>query len=397
MRRRIARRVVVCACAVGALAVAPASASALGTYVALGDSFTAGPLILSPKGDPIDCGRSDHNYPTLVAAQIAPSGFRDVSCGSAQTRDMTAPQTGLPLGGTNPPQFDALDPDVELVTVGIGGNDMGFGPIVATCVSLGVQALGAGRPCTERYAPGGADTIARRIEEVVGPRLTAVLEAIQARSPRARLVVVGDPDPVPTGTGCFAVLPLAPGDLPYLHGLARRLHEMKAARAAAAGAEYVDLLSGSLGHDICRLPGTKWYEGIVPTAPAYPAHPNALGMRFAAEQVLDVLRRPVPNDFAVARVRGGRSGGIALRLVAPARGTFTIAATGRGLRYPAATVLAPRAGELATGVRLARAGRSALRRRGRARVALQITFAPVAGEPLTRRVLARVGARRARR
>ena len=34
--------------------------------------------------------------------------FLDVSCGWAETKHMTSPQTGLPLGGTNPPQFNAL-------------------------------------------------------------------------------------------------------------------------------------------------------------------------------------------------------------------------------------------------------------------------------------------------
>src|ERR671918_2563183 len=84
-----------------ALAATPTAASAgdVGTYVALGDSYTAGPLILTPTGDPIDCGRSDHNYPSLVANEIEPAEFRDVSCGSAQTKHMTEPQDGLPLGG----------------------------------------------------------------------------------------------------------------------------------------------------------------------------------------------------------------------------------------------------------------------------------------------------------
>src|SRR5215213_8234846 len=36
-----------------------------GVYVALGDSYTAGPLNPNQHGDPIDCGRSDHNYPPL--------------------------------------------------------------------------------------------------------------------------------------------------------------------------------------------------------------------------------------------------------------------------------------------------------------------------------------------
>jgi len=40
---------------------------------------------------------------------------------------------------------------------------------------------------------------------------------------------------------------------------------------------------------MCQLPGTKWVEGLVPTSPAAPVHPNALGMRNSANDVLRTL------------------------------------------------------------------------------------------------------------
>jgi lysophospholipase L1-like esterase len=280
----------------GALAVtgclaAAAAAKTPRLYVALGDSYTAGPLIPNPTGVPVDCGRSTHNYPHLVAAAIKPRKFVDVSCGSATTKDMTHPQTGLPLGGTNPPQFNALNRKVDLVTVGIGGNDMGFGDIVQTCGELGFESGGAGHPCTDRYTAGGHNQIYKRLHDVVGPRLKKTFRGIHRRSPKARLVVVGFPDPVPQAPGCYPEVPIAPGDLPFLHGIARRLDRVERRRARQGDADFVDLLPGSIGHDVCQPPGTKWYEGAVPTSPAYPAHPNALGMEFAARQVLAVLGR----------------------------------------------------------------------------------------------------------
>jgi hypothetical protein len=49
------------------LALTGAAAQAAGgVYVALGDSYTSAPLVPNQHGDPIDCGRSDHNYPSLV-------------------------------------------------------------------------------------------------------------------------------------------------------------------------------------------------------------------------------------------------------------------------------------------------------------------------------------------
>ena len=94
---------------VGLLAASEAQpAAGGGVYIALGDSYTAAPLVPNQHGQPIDCGRSDHNYPSLVADQFQPETFIDVSCGSAETKHMTEPQTGLPAGGTNPPQFLSL-------------------------------------------------------------------------------------------------------------------------------------------------------------------------------------------------------------------------------------------------------------------------------------------------
>ena len=71
---------------------------------------------------------------------------------------------------------------------------------------------------------------------------------------------------------------------------------MLAAQADEAGARYVDTYHSSIGHDVCTLPGTKWVEGLVPTAPAAPFHPNSLGMRNSASRVLATLRSNVATD-----------------------------------------------------------------------------------------------------
>lgn len=380
---------------IGAVAVAaagPAQAATTHLYVALGDSYTAGPLIPNPKGDPVDCGQSDHNYPTLVAEAIHPGEFRDVSCGSAETEHMTKPQDGLPLGGTNPPQFNALDDNVDLVTLGIGGNDMGFGGIVTQCSELAIDSNGQGHPCQDYYTANGTNEIARRLDQEVAPKLAAVIDGIHARSPGARLLVVGYPDPVPPYPGCYPVLPIAPDDLAFLHDVAARLSGTVQRVAEAGGAEFVPLLQGSIGHDICQLPGTKWYEGIVLTAPAYPAHPNALGMEFAARQVLSVLGRPVPNNFAIVREQGRRTGAIVLRLRAPARGWFRVAARPIGaLRYRTRQLFAARAGELVLRLRPRSGAGPVLRRPGRMGVRLSLSFAPIAGQIATRTATVRVG------
>lgn len=266
-------------------AAGPATASGGGEhYVALGDSYTAGPLIPHHTGHPALCLRSDHNYPSLVADRIDAASFTDASCSGATTDDMTSAQN---LGaGANAPQFDALKPDTTLVTLGIGGNDIGFGSIVVTCGTLSVGDPG-GAPCKKKYTAGGSDQIADAIADT-GPKITRALAGIRKRSPHARVVVVGYPRILPaTGPGCWPLVPIAAGDVRYLAKEEKRLNGMLADRAHDAGAAYA--VNYKAGHDLCEAPSDKWVEGVIPTMPAAPIHPNADGMRAVAGAVGDAV------------------------------------------------------------------------------------------------------------
>ncbi|HEX2046152.1 MAG TPA: SGNH/GDSL hydrolase family protein [Acidimicrobiales bacterium] len=264
--------------AVAVTAPAVAQTTTLESYVALGDSFTAGPGILVQRLDPLGCFRSDHNYPQLVA-RARGSALRDVSCSGASTGDLFSPQAVL--GGPNPPQLAALDAGVDVVTVQVGGNDVGFTEILVRCAAL----LPAGTPCQDAYVRGGVDELGRRIA-ATAPKVAAALAEIRRRAPDARVLVVGYPAILPEAQpGCWPVLPVAPGDVPYLRDIEKRLNAMLAAQAAAAGATYVDVYAPSIGHDACQLPGARWVEPMVPLSPAAPVHPNALGMQAMAAVV----------------------------------------------------------------------------------------------------------------
>lgn len=264
----------------------PPESGAPRSYVALGDSYTSGPGIPNQTADSGGCGRSDHNYPHLVAAAQGIVAFTDVSCGSATT-DHMAGQQPLPGGLTNGPQLDALHARVDLVTLGIGGNDIGFGEIILTCATHSVL-LPITAPCRGHYMRHG-DELAGRIA-ATAPKVAAVLAAIRERAPAARVLVVGYPVILPaSGPGCWPVMPVAVGDVAWLRDVQGRLNGMLAEQAAAAGATFVDTYTSSVGHDVCRLPGQKWVEGVLPTAPASPVHPNAAGMANTARQVLQAL------------------------------------------------------------------------------------------------------------
>lgn len=256
-------------------------------YVALGDSYAAGPLIPVQRTDPIGCERSTNNYPSRLAAALEIRDFTDASCSGATTDNMTAAQSVLLLG-TNPPQFNALRPDTDLVTLTISGNDIGFTEIIYTCGrAAAIDPLG--NPCQREATAGGGDLYAQRIA-AVAPKVGAVLEGIHRRSPHATVLLVGYLRILPPATGCYPVMPIARGDVPYLDGLEQQLTDMLASQAFRHDAFFVDSYARSAGRDACQPPGTKWVEGVVPTSPAAPVHPNATGMHAVAGFATDTLR-----------------------------------------------------------------------------------------------------------
>jgi lysophospholipase L1-like esterase len=268
----------------GAAGVASAAPAGGGTspYVALGDSYTASPLTGTNAGPPPGCFRSVNNYPHLTATAFG-AQLTDVSCSGATTKEFGTAQTTD--SGVNPPQYSALAKTTKLVTVGIGGNDIGFSEIVRTCLS----ATPFGSPCKDHYTAGGTDELRARIN-ALGGKLATVLKEVHRRSPDARVALVGYPSVLPaSGPGCYPAVPITPGDVAYLRGVLTDLNARIRRSAAAGSATYVDTATSTVGHDVCQAPGTKWIEGLIPTAPAFPVHPNAQGSAALSRAVVAAL------------------------------------------------------------------------------------------------------------
>ncbi|MCU1368994.1 MAG: hypothetical protein JWO77_188 [Ilumatobacteraceae bacterium] len=258
--------------AIAAMAGLTACEPAPDTYVALGDSYVSGPLIPVQGSNPGGCLRSSRNYPSLIRSQIKATKFTDVSCSGATTADLFAPQDVQP-GPANPPQLDALNRQTKVVTIGIGGNDIGFTDIVVNCGT----SLPGDPGCKGDYVHDGRDELSEAIARTA-PKVDRSLSEIKRRAPRAKVFVVGYPTVLPaTGTGCYPRVPILPTDVPYLRSKVQELNAMLKARATAAGATYVDITAVSVGHDFCQVLG-KWVESLVPTTAAAPVHPNAAGM-----------------------------------------------------------------------------------------------------------------------
>jgi len=273
VRTRLSRGALALAVVAMALLGAAAGASAA-TYTALGDSYAAGPLIPNQSLNPLGCFRSDHNYAHLTASAKGLT-LTDVSCSGATTNDMTEAQNVEP--GPNPPQFNGLNASTNVVSVTIGGNDIGFTEIIESCITYNPFST----PCKDKYDPGGHDQLAERIANAA-PKVAAVLQGIHARSPNARVFVVNYPDILPSGSGCWPTIPLSFGDVPYLHATEERLNAMLATAAATNGATLVDWYTPSIGHDACKGSSTRWVEPLIPGELSAPVHPNKAGMAGAA-------------------------------------------------------------------------------------------------------------------
>jgi lysophospholipase L1-like esterase len=265
------------------IAAAGGAHAATGPYVALGDSYTAAPLVPSPTGSPILCGRSTNNYPQDVKRAISPSSFTDASCSSATTADMTQSQSLENGLETAPPQFNALGTQDALVTVGIGGNDAGLIGVAEECAKLDA-AWPFGSRCKSHYQSGGSDSEVAAIN-ATGPKVAATIQGIHARAMGAKVLVVGYPDGLPqNGSSCYPIVPFSSGDVSYFNSLELQLNAVLKQTAQANGATYVDTFTSSVGHDACKG-SAAWVNGIVPTSLAFPLHPNQAGEANMAKQV----------------------------------------------------------------------------------------------------------------
>ncbi len=246
-------------------------------YVALGDSYTSAPYV--PTTDPDDgCLRSSGNYPHLVSDALG-YALDDVSCAGATSASMVGVQQTA-TGETATAQFDAIKPGTDLVTLGIGGNDIGLFATLGTCLTL-AETDPTGSPCADQLR-GTPKDLMRQVRGVEG-RIAAIVNGVRDRAAKAQVIVVTYPQLFPE-TGTCDALPLAEGDYAYLRAVNTALSRSMEAGAKAEGADVVDVLSLSKGHSVCS--DDPWVNGIQndPQA-ALALHPFAEEQQAVADEI----------------------------------------------------------------------------------------------------------------
>lgn len=219
--------------------VRPVPAATRGRYVALGDAFAAG----TGTGP---CGRSDGAYPYRVAAEFDFAGTsRYAACDGAKLAGLAAAQGGRAA------QLSRVDARTSLVTVQAGGDDLGFGAVLATCAlqSPGSSACRAQEP-----------RIRHQIARLRGS-LGTVLKRVRHAAPRARVLVVGYPR-LFADRPAEAVGGIAPRDQRWLNKMTEAadtaLHDVTRPQDARIGrsdrgsVEFVDVADTFSGHGLGR-------------------------------------------------------------------------------------------------------------------------------------------------
>ncbi len=248
-------------------------------YVALGSSMAAGPGIQPRAADaPRWSGRSARNYAHLVAERMS-FELVDVTFSGATTAHILSDrQHGAP------PQITALDGAEDLVTVTVGGNDVGYVPLL----------MAAALPRPARRLPLLGTRIAELLDRDTRDRalaqafdsLCAVGKAVRERAPRARIFFVDYLTMLPPAG--VPAAPISEADAALGRHVATTLERLTADAAAATGCELVTASAASRDHHAWSAePWTTTPAKYVVPLPGRPAplHPNGAGMCAVAEVV----------------------------------------------------------------------------------------------------------------
>ena len=266
------------ASALAALAVSAPTANASQplNYVALGDSYSAGPLDGPTTGNLL-CLQSSASYPYDTASYLGAS-LNDVSCSGADSSNLTSSSQYPGV----PPQVDALSPSTQLVTLTDGGNDNNL--FVSALVDCGItdilDVFNIGSPCKDVYGDSFENSVASDASTV-----ESTFATIKQDAPNAQVYVLGYPDILPSEGGCYPTMPITNGDTSYLNNLELDLNSMIQAQAATAGVHFVSTYAQFEGHGSCATGSAQWINAIIATNGGISVHPNATG----EQEMADIL------------------------------------------------------------------------------------------------------------
>lgn len=216
-------------------------------YVAMGDSYASG--VGAGDYDDSGCGRSANAYGPLLAEEFS-ADVDFVACGGAMVPDIRSRQ------------LSALSEDTTHVTISVGGNDIGFGDIITTCVN------GSNDDCVDRIDQAERDARDHLTDELAG-----LYADMADAAPDARVIVVGYPK-LFHEKKCGSAPGFSVVEQRRANTMAETLNAITAEVADETGFDFADPVPHFEGHGICSP--EPYLKGDDADG-AY--HPNAAGQR----------------------------------------------------------------------------------------------------------------------
>ena len=242
---RLRAALVVLAAFAGVLASAGGAAGA--SYAALGDSYSSGVGTGSYTLDSA-CKRSVYAYPYLFMQKHPGTSLAFAACSGAKTSDLLATQ------------IQAVTSATTLVTLTIGGNDIGFSNLIYQCTLSDCSAA--------------LDNTRANLESTLGALLDGVYNTVKSRAAfGAKIIVLGYPRIF--SASCFGTLGVSSTERTKANALADALDQVTAAHAATDGVTYKSAIGTFTGHAVCS--SSPWVNGLslLNTGESY--HPNRSG------------------------------------------------------------------------------------------------------------------------
>ena len=249
-----------CALALGVL-VPAASAAAAPQYVALGDSYSSGVGTRVFYEESGECDRSPDAYgPKIASADGYTLNFE--ACSGAKTPEV------------NEKQLSHLSSSTSLVTISIGGNDVGFSNVIINCALY-------------YFTCGSA---LNEAEETAKKKLPGLLETtykdIRAKATTATVIVLGYPKLFTKEGKTCNVNFLTSSNEKKINEGAELLDKIIRERAEAFKYTFVNPTSAFEAHEVCA--SEEWLNGqSLPLSESY--HPNVKGQEDFTKLIQAVL------------------------------------------------------------------------------------------------------------
>ncbi len=263
------------------------------SYIALGDSFSSGegvpPFMTGTDLPSVNtCHRSNLAYPMVISGSsskipsLRTTGFR--ACSGAVTDNVwDVPQANEGIQTDRYP-----DSTTTLVTISIGGNDIGFSDFAKACVFGNCEA-----------GSSAYNTARGHIDNDLAAKLTATYQNILANAPNANVYVVGYPPVVPNravtdpdDNMCFYLQDGSTkwADARGAYDIISRLdakisdtvNAVRGMKSSNSRLHFVDTNASDSpfkGHEICGTTGTSWFQNLDQALnnASYVFHPNQTG------------------------------------------------------------------------------------------------------------------------